>query len=119
MSEITVRNELRTRLMRFLNRRERAYKIIQKKGFAVPDYSSKVKAIKAIRIQLMASDGWTMKSHCLWICAMSKQIKSLLPFEFHDDPAQQTYRKHMLQLLAFCDDVVNSKPLFKQNFKAA
>lgn len=120
MSEITVRLELRTRLMRFLNRRERAYKEILKKGFKIPDYAEKTEAIQAIRVQLAASTDWTLRSHYLWICAMQEKICKLLPFEFHDDHKQITYRKHILELLAFCDDQVNSKPLFQNsNNKAA
>lgn len=120
MSEITIRQELRARLMRFLNRREKAYKEIIKRGFRVPGYSHKAAAINAIRVQLRASETWTLRSHCLWISAMRDQLVSLLPFEFHDDPKQVAYRKHMIDLLCFCDDQVNSKPLFQNsNSKAA
>lgn len=94
--------------MRFINRRERAYKEIRKRGYPVPEYERKKNAITALRAQLEASATWSLNSHVLWICAMRPQLATLLPFEFHDDPKQVAYRKVIIQLLNYCDDLMNT-----------
>ena len=96
--------ELRERLMRFINRRERAYKEIRKKGLPVTEYKRKLEAMTALRTQLQASESWSLRSTIMWICAMRQDILILLPYEFHDDPAQLTYRKKITDLLKWCED---------------
>lgn len=115
-----IRNQIRERLMRFINRRERAYKEMIRQGKPVPEYQRKVQAITALRAQLQASAQWSLHSHVLWICAMREQVAALLPFEFHDDPRQIAYRKAIIDLLRYCDDQLNtSNKLFTTKLKAA
>ena len=104
--------KLRGKLTHFINRREKAYEAISKRGIIVPDYATKKRAINSLRVQLEASKTWNLRSHVLWICAMRKEIVALLPYEFHDDPAQVTYRNRIRELLTWCDDQVHAKPLF-------
>jgi len=110
-----IRNELRDRLMRFINRRERAYKEIRKKNLPVADYKKKLDAMERLRVQLVASTGWSLRSHIMWICAMRADIVTLLPYEFHDDPKQVTYRKHISDMISWCDDQLETEQqkLFK------
>ena len=106
------RDLIRSKLSRFINNRERAYGVIVKKGFTVPEYDIKMRAIKFLRIQLDASRDWDLQSHLRWISAMRQLITTLLPFEFHDDPKQRAYRKHMVDLLNYCNDLLNTTPHF-------
>lgn len=97
--------EIRSRVMRFCNCRERAYQVMRKKGFAVPDYSAKLAAILFIRIHLQASDQWPLAAHVRLIGeTLRKHITVLLPHEFHEQDRMRSYRKHILDLLRFCDD---------------
>lgn len=97
--------EIRTRLMRFVNCRERAYNVMRKKGFPVPDYAGKIVSIIFIRTHLQASENWSLTAHVRMIAGnMRKHIHVLLPFEFHEQERQRSYRKHILDLLQFCDD---------------
>jgi hypothetical protein len=105
------RQLIRGKLTHFLNSRERAYQFIAKKGAVVPGYDVKMKAITSIRIQLSASRTWDLNSHLKWIHSMRDQIMALLPYEFHDDPKQRKYRKHMTDLLKYCEDLLDSKQL--------
>jgi hypothetical protein len=89
--------------------RERAYKAVRSKGHPVPDYSLKMKAINSLRVQLSASAEWDLQSNLRWIHAMRHQIVELLPYEFHDDQKQLLYRKHITDLLNYCEDLLNSK----------
>jgi hypothetical protein len=107
-----VRDIIREKLLSLINRRERAYKSIVEKGSNIPDYDKKVRAINAIRIQLEASRDWDLQSNLRWIHAMREQIHIILPFEFHDDQKQRLYRERLLNLLRYCDDLLDTKPLF-------
>lgn len=104
-SERKTLSEMRTRLMRFTQSRERAYNAIRKKGYAVPDYSAKIAAILFIRIHLQASEAWSFAAHVRMIAeTLRKHITVLLPYEFHEQGRMRSYRKHILDLLAFCDE---------------
>lgn len=118
-NEHKITQELRDRIMRFINRREKAYESIRKKGYPVPEYDAKKKAIRALRNQLEASSSWSLRSHILWICAMRHLITRLLPYEFHDDCKQVQYRKHIIDLLNYCEFQLHLKPLFNSKLKAA
>lgn len=113
----SIKDHLRGRLQHFINRREHAYAAIVKRNIPVPDYAEKMKAIKDIRIQLEASKDWSLRSHILWVCTMRSEIMLLLPYEFHDDPRQVTYRNKIKDLLAWCSDQLptTQKKLFTQN----
>jgi hypothetical protein len=108
-----IRDIIRSKIKCFINRRKRAYDSIVNAGYAVPDYAHKNRTIEALRIQLQASESWDLKAHLNWIHAMHDDITALLPYEFHDDPKQILYRKHMVDLLRYCEDLLNSKPLFQ------
>lgn len=102
--EDKIRNEIRGRLMRFTNCRERAYEYVRKKGHPVPDYTDKVAAILFIRIHLQASASWDLKAHIRLIAkTLRVHIETLLPFEFHDDKRQLSYRRHIEDLMKYCD----------------
>lgn len=104
-NERKILNEMRSRLMRFTNCRERAYNAIRKKGYAVPDYSAKIAAILFIRIHLQASESWSLAGHVRMIGdTLRKHITVLLPYEFHEQDRMRSYRKHIIDLLAFCDE---------------
>lgn len=107
-----VRDIIREKLQAFITRREKAYKFIAEKGSAIPDYDKKIQAINTIRVQLQASRDWDLQAHLKWIHAMRDQIQILLPFEFHDDQKQRQYRERILNLLRYCEDLLDSKPLF-------
>lgn len=120
-NEAKIRGEIRTRLMRFTNCRERAYNVMKKRGHAVPDYSAKIASIIFIRIHLQASESWDLKAHVRMVAeTLRKHIITLLPFEFHEEDRQRSYRKHIIDLLQFCDDRIqkNQITLFTNN-KAA
>jgi hypothetical protein len=104
---------IRSKLLHFINRREKAYQSIVNKGQTVPDYSSKISAINDLRVQLKASEGWSLESNLNWIHAMNDKLIKILPSEFNDDPKQKRYRKHMLDLVSYCEDLFNSKPMFQ------
>ena len=114
-NQLLVRDIIRTKLKRFVNMREQAYKKILSSGYAVPGYSLKMQCINAIRTQLEASKNWNLQANLSWVVAMYPNIVALLPREFHDDPKQQVYRKHMLDLLNYCKDLLNTKPMFSTN----
>lgn len=121
-NEGKVLREIRTRLMRFCNCRERAYNVMRKKGYAVPDYSAKIAAILFIRIHLEASEQWPLAAHVRMIAeTLRKHIAVLLPHEFHEQDRQRSYRKHILDVLRFCDDRMAKKQisLFTHKSKAA
>jgi hypothetical protein len=42
---------------------------------------------------------------------MREQIHILLPFEHHDDQKLKQYRERVLNLLRYCDDLLDAKPL--------
>lgn len=97
--------EIRTRLMRFTNCRERAYDVMRKKGYPVPDYSAKIASILFIRIHLQASESWDLTAHVRMVAeTLRRHITVLLPSEFHEQDRQRSYRKHIIDLLRFCDD---------------
>lgn len=121
-NEGKILTEIRTRLMRFCNGRERAYNVMRKKGFPVPDYSAKLAAILFIRIHLQASERWPLAAHVRMVAeTLRKHITVLLPHEFHEQDRMGSYRKHILDLLRFCDDRMARKQrsLFNHNPKAA
>lgn len=96
--------EIRTRLLRFTNHRERAYREVRKKGHPVPDYSSKIAAILFIRIHLEACIDWNLHAHVRLVAVtLRRHIQELLPFEFHSHTRQLTYRNHILDLVRFCE----------------
>lgn len=100
-----VLREIRDRLMRFCNCRERAYEVMRKKGYPVPDYSAKIASILFIRIHLQHSENWPLKPHFRLVSeTLRKHINTILPFEFHEQDRQRSYRKHIIDLLRFCDD---------------
>lgn len=101
--------EIRGRLMRFVNGRERAYREIRKRGLPVPDLHRKENAIAVLRAQLQASASWSLRSHMIWVDRLRSEIKLLLPYEFHDDPRQVVYRKSMMDLLNYCSDNIKRK----------
>lgn len=96
--------ELRDRLARFINRRERAYKETIAQGNEVPHYAEKMAAIAALRIQLEASTTWELKAHINWIYSMRANIMLLLPSRFHRSQAQIKYRERITALITWCDD---------------
>lgn len=111
-SEGKVLTELRSRLMRFCNCRERAYEVMRRKGYPVPDYSAKLAAILFIRIHLQASTHWPLAPHLRMVAVtLRKHITVLLPFEFHDEDRQRSYRKHILDLLTYCDEQMQRKQI--------
>jgi hypothetical protein len=114
-----VRDLIRKKLNAFITRREKAYQHMISKGHAVPAYGEKMQAIKSLRVQMNASASWDLRSNLLWIHSMRDQIHVLLPFEFHDDPKQRAYRKRILDLLRYCEDLLISKPISLLKFKAA
>lgn len=103
---------IRSKLSCFISRRERAYRAVVTGGHPVPDYAAKIRAINMLRNQLQASTAWDLQSNLRWIHAMRHLVTELLPYEFHDDPKQKVYRKHMVDLLNYCEDLLDSKPLF-------
>jgi hypothetical protein len=107
-----VRNIIRNKLQAFITRREHAYKFVIAKGGNIPDYDKKTRAIRALRVQLQASRDWSLQANLKWIHAMREQIHLLLPFEHHDDQKLKQYRERVLNLLRYCDDLLDSKPLF-------
>ncbi len=107
MNQQPVSRHLRETLMRFINRRERAYKETLKLKRPVPEYAQKVQAITRLRTQLSASRDWTLMQNIKWIVAMRSDITLLLPFEFHKDEKQRTYRKHITELLNYCEDSIH------------
>lgn len=96
---------IRNKLSGFITRRQHAYDAMTKRGYTVPDLARKNKAIAALRDQLEASRDWSLRSHLLWICAMRHLITTLLPYEFHDDAKQVKYRKRIVDLLNYCEDL--------------
>jgi hypothetical protein len=104
-----IRDIIRSKIKCFVNRRERAYKFILHSGHPIPDYHNKARAIDALRIQLNASIRWNLEAHLKWIQAMHDDIVVLLPYEFHDDPKQKKYREHIMHLLDYCRDLLNTK----------
>lgn len=105
---------IRQKISNFITARERAYNAIAKKGAQIPDYALKRRAITLLRVQLNASENWDLQANLRWIHAMRHLITRLLPFEFHDDEKQKAYRKHMIDLLNYCDDLLNAQPLLKR-----
>lgn len=111
-NEGKVLREIRDRLMRFCNCRERAYQVMRRKGYPVPDYSAKLSAILFIRIHLQASEQWPLAAHVRMISqTLRKHINVLLPHEFHDQDRMRSYRKHILDLLRFCDERFNERQI--------
>jgi hypothetical protein len=106
-----IATHIRTTLMRFINRREFAYKAVIKAGHQVPDYKRKRAAIDKLRIQLAASATWSLTQNIKWIVTMRTDIMLLLPFEFHDDPKQVAYRNHIREVINYCEDSINPKPI--------
>lgn len=90
---------IREALKRFLNRREHAFKAALASGKQVNDYGRKMAAIKALRIQLQASSGW---SNVRWIWTMREEIIVLLPHKLNPDPAQVKCRKQILTMIQWC-----------------
>lgn len=120
--ERKILTEMRTRLMRFTNCRERAYKEMRKRGCPVPDYSAKIASILFIRIHLQASEKWDLNAHVRMVGdTLRKHITVLLPYEFHEQDRQRTYRNHILDLLRFCDERMQKRQIsfFTHNHKAA
>lgn len=111
-SETITLGVIRDKLASLINRRAKAYEASIRKGHIIPHYAEKIRAIKALRAQLMASDGWELQSNLRWIHAMKGDLLLILPAEFHSDEKQKRYRKHMLDLIGFCEDLLNCKPLF-------
>lgn len=109
MRRDVIKDIIRSKLKAFVTRREHAYKAIIHSGITVPDYATKARAIEVLKIQIEASKSWTLEAHLRWIHVMHDEITALLPYEFHDDPKQKIYRKHMLDLLNYCEDLLNSK----------
>lgn len=87
--------EIRTRLMRFINRRERLLREERSRGLAVPDINRKSKAIAVLKAQLQASCRWNLRSHILWISALRDEIRLLLPEKWE-------YRQAIVWVLNFC-----------------
>lgn len=108
---------IRIKLAGFITRREHAYDAMTKRGRAVPDLAVKMNAIKALRKQLDASRDWDLKAHLLWIGAMRHMITTLLPYEFHEDEKQRRYRKRIVDLLNYCEDLCHRYAT--SNLKAA
>src|SRR5687767_5974423 len=111
-NERKVTGEIRTRLMRFANCRERAYNVMRKKGYGVPDYSAKIASIIFIRVHLQASEQWNLTGHVRMVSeTLRKHIHVILPFEFHEQDRQRSYRKHIVDLISFCDDQMEKKQI--------
>ena len=111
-NEGKILSELRTRLMRFCNCRERAYQVMRRKGYPVPGYSAKIAAILFIRIHLQASERWPLAPHVRMVAVtLRRHITELLPFEFHEEDRQRSYRKHIIDLLRFCDERMEKKQI--------
>lgn len=110
ISEDKIKREIRDRLMRFCNCRERAYSVMVKKGYPVPDYSTKLAAILFIRTHLQASEKWSLAGHVRLVGeTLREHISLLLPHEFHEQNRLRNYRRHILDLLRFCDDCLDKK----------
>jgi hypothetical protein len=101
---------IRQKLHAFIIRREHAYKSVIEKGGVIPDYQAKVKAISELKTMLDASRDWSLQSNLKWIHAKREQINLLLPFEHHDDQKLKQYRERMLNLLRYCDDLLDTQP---------
>lgn len=108
-----LRTEIRTRLLRFTNCRERAYNVMRKKGYPIPDFTAKIASILFIRIHLQASESWSLDAHVRMVAAtLRKHIETILPYEFHDEPRVRTYRQRIVDLLKFCDEYAEKHHLF-------
>lgn len=108
-----LRTEIRTRLLRFTNCRERAYNVMRKKGYPIPDFTAKIASILFIRIHLQASEAWSLDAHVRMVAAtLRKHIETILPYEFHDEPRVRTYRQRIVDLLKFCDEYAEKHHLF-------
>lgn len=110
---------LRGKLHGFITARQKAYAAVVAKGKLPIDYAEKISAILMLRVQLEASSGWDLAAHLKWISAMRPQIMAILPAATNESPRMLKFRKHMLDLLSYCDDLADSKPLFQLNRKAA
>jgi hypothetical protein len=110
---------IRAKLDGFVKARQKAYQAVVAKGKMPLDYAEKISAILMLRVQLEASSGWDLTAHLKWISAMRPQIMAILPAANSESPRMLKFRKHMLDLLGYCDDLADSKPLFQQNRKAA
>lgn len=98
---------IRTKLTHYVNRRARAYEFALSKGYAVEEYALKVRAITSLRIQLQASVTWSLHSNLQWIHVMHAELIKILPSEFSDHK-QKKYRKHILDLITFCEDLLTN-----------
>lgn len=105
--------EIRERLMRFVNRRERAFREIRRRQPSA-NFRHQLEAIEAIRIQLQASAQWSLASHVRMVVALRYKILLLLPSKDHHIKGELTYRKHMIELVNFCEDQLGEPYLFKQ-----
>lgn len=110
---------IRGRITHFVNARQKAYEISVKKGRTIPGYAEKISAILMLKVHLQASEHWDLQANLRWIHQLRQQILVLLPSEFNEDPRQRKYRQHMLDLLSYCELLLDSKPMFHRNPKAA
>jgi hypothetical protein len=113
------RDIIRAKLTGFVRARQHAYESVIKKGGTIPEYREKISVIIMLSVQLQASANWDLHAHMNWIIAMRPQILTLLPSENHSDSRHRSFRKHMLDLLSYCELMHDTKSFFHTNPKAA
>jgi len=96
----------------FVKQRQHAYKAILQKGHPVPDMKKKREDIQAIEAQLDFIEGKPLATQKICIAAIVPKFKTILPYEYSDNPAQLTMREKITNILTACEDFVNAKPLF-------
>lgn len=92
--------EIRRRLITLCNSRERAYREARSHGQPVPKYRIKKEAIERIRIQLQASDQWTLEQHIKMVHGLSEMIEAIIPdylSRFHG------LRRQVIDMVTWCE----------------
>ncbi len=100
--------EIRRRLMALCNQRERAYCEARSHGIMVSKYRLKKEAIERIRIQLRASDQWTLDAHIKMVHGMSDLIEAILP---EADSRFVKFRHSIVDMVRWCDDQLHQRKL--------
>lgn len=103
--------EIRRRLIVLCNHRERAYREARSHGNLVPHYRLKKEAIERIRIQLKASNSWTLDAHLKMVHGLAELIELILP---EADSRFVKFRRSMVDMVVWCES-----QLLKRNLNQA
>ena len=104
--------EIRARLERLCNVRERAYRKALESGFIIPHLAKKNEAIRLIRIQLSASEQWNLRQTINMVNGLGELIETILP-----EASSRTvhFRREIVSMVRWCFD----QSIQPQNEKAA